>query len=209
MDFSPLALEFEPQPSILAEMYSYVIACAFFDLKHEMLFSMFSDPGSSANMENIENFDWTFLESPGTKENYHQFHIVHYCQGFWLGESRNEGTIRNGGWNWHKGHVPQELLYNCEIPLLVQLDDEDKELVEMLKNRDRTGDKRHYWILYHIYKYVTEAVLNYRLIHCKDAENNNLEFQLVLEQPEADHQTHRRMNYVLGEFDSKKSWYGH
>eukprot|EP00485_Elphidium_margaritaceum_P005219 CAMPEP_0202699934 /NCGR_PEP_ID=MMETSP1385-20130828/13147_1 /ASSEMBLY_ACC=CAM_ASM_000861 /TAXON_ID=933848 /ORGANISM="Elphidium margaritaceum" /LENGTH=522 /DNA_ID=CAMNT_0049357013 /DNA_START=54 /DNA_END=1622 /DNA_ORIENTATION=- len=227
VEYSPLALEYEPQPSILAEMYSYVIACAYFDLKHEYLFSMLSDPGSSGHMENVDNLNWGFLHHNAqpaggvSNEAYHEFHIIHYCQGFWLGETRNTGTIRNGGWNWHKGHVPQQILTNCEIPLLVMLDDTDTELVQMLKARDATKDKRHYWILYHIYKYVDEAVQNYRLKYCPshskrnsdggDAdENPAFQFKLVLQQPEADTETHRRMNYVLGEYDNKKkSWFGH
>merc|ERR1712228_688331 len=207
VEYSPLALTLEP--SILAEMYSYVIACAYFDLKHQYLFSMVSDPEASPNMENVENLNWKFLDDGGATENYHEFHIIHYCQGFWLGKTRNHGTIRNGGWNWHKGHVPQEILYNCEIPLLVQLDDSDKELVQMYKNRDRSKDNRHYWILYHVYKYVDEAVLNYRLKYCKDESERNLEYKLVLQQPEADDETHRRMNYVLNDYDSKRSWRGH
>ena len=214
MEYSPLALEFEPQPSILAEMYSYVIACAYYDLKHQYLFSMLSDPGSSGSMENVDNLNFGFVENAQNDvrdESYHEFHIIHFCQGFWLGKTRNEGTIRNGGWNFHKGHVPQEILYNCEIPLMVLLDDKDKELIEMMKNRDTSKDNRHYWMLYHLYKYIDEAVLNYRLKYCKDADKDksSLEYKLVLQQPEADKETHRRMNYVLGEYDSKQSWRGH
>ena len=212
VEYSPLALQYEPQPSILAEMYSYVIACAFYDLKHQYLFSMLSDPGSPASMENVDNLNFGFLnnaENGVVDESYHEFHIIHFCQGFWLGKTRNQGTIRNGGWNFHKGHIPQEILYNCKIPLLVLLDDKDKELIKMLKNRDQSRDKRHYWMLYHIYKYINQAVLNYRLQYCKGNDKNTFEYKLVLQQPEADKETHRRMNYVLGEYDSKQSWKGH
>ena len=209
VDYSPLALEYEPQPSILAEMYSYVLACAYFDLPHQYLFSMFSDPTSNGGMENVDNLNWQFLENgKDANSNYHEFHIIHFCQGYWLGQTRNQGTIRNGGYNWHKGHVPLEMMYNCEIPLLTELSDSDDELIQMYKNRDSQRDKRHYWILYHLYKYVNQAVLNYRLKYCPN-DINNLKYKLVLEQPEADKETHRRMNYVLGEFDSKKSWRGH
>eukprot|EP01084_Bolivina_argentea_P159981 278632_1 len=190
VQYSPLALEYEPQPSILAEMYSYVIACAYYGLQHQYLFSMVSDPGSSPSMENVDNLNWAFVGgNSDVKDRYHEFHIIHYCQGFWLGETRNEGTIRNGGWNWHKGHVPQEILYECEIPLLVLLDDEDEELIAMYKRRDKSKDDRHYWVLYHIYKYVDQALANYRLKFC---EEPNLEYKLVLQQPEADKKTHRR-----------------
>ena len=37
VEFSPGALEWEPQPSILAEMYSYSMASAYYDLKHQEL----------------------------------------------------------------------------------------------------------------------------------------------------------------------------
>merc|ERR1712154_742133 len=87
VEYSPLALKYEPQPSILAEMYSYVIACAYFDLQHQYLFSMISDPNANGHMENVENMNWSFLErrEKGKNDNsYHEFHILHFCQGFWI-----------------------------------------------------------------------------------------------------------------------------
>ncbi len=52
IEYSPNALEWDPPPSILAEMYSFVLACAIYNLKHEYLLSMVSHPDSNKYMEN-------------------------------------------------------------------------------------------------------------------------------------------------------------
>ena len=97
----------------------------------------------------------------------YRFHIIHHCQGYWLGQDRNRGTVRLGGWNWHKGHIPTDILYNCDIPLLVELDDYGLNMT-LFNKRDSTDDNRHVWILYHLYKYVNKAIGNYKLKYCKN-----------------------------------------
>ena len=199
--FSPLALKWDPPPSILAEMYSYVIACAIYNLKHEYLLSMVSSPDSNKYMENT--FD---IDLYKTDHGQFKFHILHYCHGYWLGEKRNTGTIRNGGWNFHKGHIPTEFLYNCDIPLLVEItDDED---FSIYKERDQSKIEGQYgmvWVLKVLISRINEAVLNYRVKYC----NNTFEpsYKLVLQQPEAD-KNGRRMNYILNDYDGGKSWKG-
>ena len=186
VEYSPHALELEPQPSILAEMYSYVIACAHFDLKHEYLYSMISDPNAGRSMESWGLIKYNFINQPNREAedaaDIIDFHIIHYCQGFWLGQTRNKGTIRNGGVNWHKGHMPQEILYNCEIPLLAEIrDDGDNKDMKIFKDRDRSksrspndGQYRHAWILYHLYKFTNKAIINYRNKYCQPGWNHEV-----------------------------------
>ena len=165
IEFSPAALEWDPPPSILAEMYSFVIASALYNIRHEYLLSMLSHPDSNEFMQNTFDID---LEGR-LKGEEPRFHIFHYCHGFWLGEKRNKGTIRNGGWNFHKGHVPVDYLYNCDIPLLTQLRGEegnDVEMLEMFKKRDQSKIEGQYgmvWVLDVLISSINKAVLNYRM----------------------------------------------
>jgi len=212
IEFSPLALKFDPPPSILAEMYSYVLACALYNLRHEYLMSMVSSPESSKYMENTHDIDLAQLEGRDFK-----FHILHFCHGYWLGQTRNTGTIRNGGWNFHKGHVPVDFLYDCDIPLLTQMIDDGKYSesdMQMYKVRDtatkkgRDGGYGKYgmvWILNVLIETINEAVSNYRMKYC--GKEWKASYTLVLQQPEAD-VNGRRMNYILGDYDSGKSWKG-
>lgn len=211
IEYSPAALKWEPQPSILAEMYSFVIACAYYDLKNEYLFSMISGPTSSVWMENWYDLQWNWLSSANILQNNVEFnfHVLHYCHGYWLGKSRNHGTIRNGGWNWHKGHVPVDYLYNCNIPLLVEMNDFGLENMSLFTRRDsRQDDLRHTWMLHHIISFVNHAVLNYRMKYCVDVRENGPIYGLVLQQPESDVRG-RRMNYVLNKYENTSlSWRG-
>ena len=82
------------QPTRLAEMYSYVIACAYHDLKHQYLFSILSDPGSSTNMENVNNLNVKFIDLENAEkaikdETYHELCIFDFCQGL-LARSNSE-----------------------------------------------------------------------------------------------------------------------
>ena len=141
VEFSPLALKWEPQPSILAEMYSFTIASASYDLKHDYLLSMISGADSSIYMENWYdiNWEWTLDKKKKIGEEKYRFHIIHHCQGYWLGQDRNRGTVRLGGWNFHKGHIPFDMLYDCDIPLLVELDDYGLNIT-LFNDRDSTRD---------------------------------------------------------------------
>merc|ERR1712173_411434 len=89
IEYSPKALEWDPPPSILAGMYSFVLACAIFDLRHEYLLSMVSHPDSNKFMENT--FDINVNDITSSDPNKFKFHILHYCHGYWLGENRNFG----------------------------------------------------------------------------------------------------------------------
>ncbi|ETO21484.1 hypothetical protein RFI_15721 [Reticulomyxa filosa] len=229
---------------------------------------MISDPGASVWSENWDALTWDHIfnkKAPFVFDpNNFKIHIIHMCQGFWLGENRNFGTIRLGGWNFHKGHVPHDFLYNCDIPLLVELplhyayeldeansfivplaspyqnnkqaaddvitqqiqkwwdnnretNNENKETlleeglrsvvsaVDMFRSRDNSKENRHVWILFHIYKSINQAVLNYRVKYCP--KEWIPQYSLVLQQPESDNTQHR-MNYMLDHYDNKISWDG-
>ena len=202
IEYSPKALEWDPPPSILAEMYSFVIACAIFNLRHEYLLSMVSHPDSNKFMENTFDIEVDNL-------NQYKFHILHYCHGYWLGKSRNHGTIRNGGWNFHKGHVPKDYLYDCTIPLMVELGDgDDVNTLDVFKDRDQSKIENQYgmvWTLKLLIGRINRAVLNYRLTYCDKGWTPD--YILVLQQPEAD-KNGRRMNYMLGNYSNEKSWKG-
>eukprot|EP01083_Nonionella_stella_P081390 224163_1 len=199
IEFSPNALKWDPPPSILAEMYSFVIACAMYNLKHEYLLSMVSHPDSNEYMENTYDIDIDNM-------NEFKFHVLHYCHGYWLGKERNHGTIRNGGWNFHKGHVPVNYLYDCDIPLLTQIDHD----LDIFKARDASKIEDQYgmvWILNVMTKRINEAVLNYRMRYCNYSDEWKPEYTLVLQQPESDTSA-RRMNYILANYKNGKSWKG-
>ena len=68
---------------------------------------MVSAADSSSSMEAWDDLNWDFVDKNPTNDyNYKEnfgLYIIHYCQGYWMGETRNRGSIRTGGWNWHKG----------------------------------------------------------------------------------------------------------
>ena len=75
--------------------------------------------------QNMESLSWRFLEEIKPTVNYHEFHILHYCQWIELSTvhdadnehkaKRSMATLSKGGWAWHKGHLPVEIMYNTEM----------------------------------------------------------------------------------------------
>ena len=110
---------------ISQEIYSFAITCAFFELKHEMLWHMVSDPAPGPGNEVVESLSWRFLEEIKPTVSYHEFHVLHYFQWIELSTThdtdnehkakRSMATLRKGGWAWHKGHLPVEIMYNTEM----------------------------------------------------------------------------------------------
>ncbi|ETO19497.1 hypothetical protein RFI_17737 [Reticulomyxa filosa] len=185
VEYSPGSLEKDPPPSILAEMYSYAMACAHHGLKHQTIVSMVSDPGADQETEPWSQVQWGFLKSPLDLAT--GIHIVHYCQGYWLGIDRPSGHFKTAGFNFHKGHVPSDILHNCDIPLLVEV-----PLNQLAFQRDHTPDKRNLWMLYQVINRINSALMNYKHLKCK---NWKPEFKTVLLQPERDPLA--RMHYLL------------
>ena len=103
-------------------------------------------------------------------------------------------------------------MYDCEIPLFAELgnDENGKNFKEIFESRDHKTDNRNLWMLYHLVRFVNQAAANYKLTYCKNEDGSEWtpNYALVLQQPESDKETHRRMNYVIGDYESKKSWRG-
>ena len=78
IEFSPNALKWDPPPSILAEMYSFVIASALYNLRHEYLLSMVSHPDSNEFMENTFDIDLD-ARLKGEEPRFHIFHCSTNC----------------------------------------------------------------------------------------------------------------------------------
>ncbi|ETO33130.1 hypothetical protein RFI_03976 [Reticulomyxa filosa] len=185
VEYSPPSLEKDPPPSILAEMYSYALACAHYDLKHQMLFSMVSDPETSSSLEPWDKLAWGFLND--TSDLTAGMHIIHYCHGYWLGTDRPSGHLKTSGFNFHKGHVPSDILHNCDIPLLVEV-----PLHKLAFEKDSTDGHHHVWMLHQVLTRINSALINYKRTKCKDWKP---EYKTVLLQPEKD--PLNRMHYFL------------
>lgn len=168
---------------ILAEMYSFSMASAHFNLKHNLFDSMVSNPQDST--ESWSKISWNWLNEFNSLDT--NIHIIHYCHGYWLGDDRSSGHIKNYGFNFHKGHLPKDILHNCDIGLLVE-----PTINEISKNRDHTKDKLMLWMLHQVITKINDALSNYKHLYCK---NWIPKFNVVLVQPEFDPQN--RMHYFL------------
>lgn len=190
VSYSPAALEKDPPPSILAEMYSYAIACAHHDLPHQLVNAMLSDPDSVSSEPAWKSISWDFKEHGflnGNADELH-VHILHYCHGYWLGDERNTGHMINYGFNFHKGHLPKDILHNCDRTLLVE-----PPTSQIALDRDPTAGNHHVWMLYQIITRINNALANYKQTHCGDSWAPT--FTTVLRQPEADRTN--KMHYFL------------
>jgi len=185
VNYSPDALIKDPPPDILAEMYSYSMASAHFGLKHKQFNSMVSNPDDNIEAWNL--IDFTFENNFYNNNNQLSMHIIHYCHGYWLGDDRPSGHLLNYGFNFHKGHLPKNILHNCSIGLLVE-----PTINDISKNRDKTKDNRNLWMLYQVITRINNAMANYKYLYCKDWKPI---FNIVLIQPEYD--LKHRMHYFL------------
>jgi len=191
VEYSPAALEKDPPPSILAEMYSYSIACAHHGLPHTLIDSMLSDPDAGGSEPKWKDISWDFKQIDGILNAGQQelnVHILHYCHGYWLGDERNTGHMINYGFNFHKGHLPKDILHNCEQGLLVE-----PPTNQAAFDRDQNKENRHVWMLYQIITRINNALANYKQLYC--GEHWVPSFKTVLRQPEADHTN--KMHYFL------------
>ena len=114
----------EPWPSILGEMYGYCVASMYYGLRHKIVTSlmvsnveMTNDEGwdqcnimDLKNMNNLTKYNENKQPQPGVT-------ILHYCQGFWIGPGYYQSSPRYAGFNFHKGHIPKNILNECTLPL--------------------------------------------------------------------------------------------
>mmetsp|Transcript_5223 Transcript_5223/g.8630 ORF Transcript_5223/g.8630 Transcript_5223/m.8630 type:complete len:511 (+) Transcript_5223:25-1557(+) len=196
VQYSPAALEHDPPPSILAEMYSFSIACAHHDLPHEIVDTMLSDPDAGGSEPQWKDIEWSFRQqsflhqSEQDKLDALHVHILHYCHGYWLGDERNTGHMLNYGFNFHKGHLPKDLLHNCDRGLLVE-----PPTNEYARARDSNKKGNHVWMLYQVITRINNALANYKQLYC--GPDWIPTYDIVLRQPEADHTN--KMHYYLSD----------
>merc|ERR1712173_435348 len=158
---SPKALELEPFPSILAEMYSFAIACAQLSLRHQTIRKSFITTPDSGPWEPWKDIDFDIMNLKSSPD----IPILHYCQGQWIGESYEKSSYRQGGFNFHKGHVPKDFLEDCDYPLLVPPPiNNDREREGLAKDKEK--DKKYLWMLYWTVNTINEGVLNYKRKYC-------------------------------------------
>eukprot|EP01084_Bolivina_argentea_P320545 556195_1 len=188
VSYSAPALEKDPPPSILAEMYSYAIACAHHGLPHELINSMLSDPEAIESEPNWKQIEWDFKQLNYDINSELGVHILHYCHGYWLGDERNTGHMINYGFNFHKGHLPKDILHNCDEGLLVE-----PPTNKFAMDRDVTKGNNNVWMLYQLITRINNALANYKQLYCGDKWIPV--FNIVLRQPEADHTN--KMHYFL------------
>jgi len=161
VEHSPAALEREPTPSTLAEMYSFAIACAHLGLRHNSMKKSFVTTPSSEYWEPWKKMDIDIHNLKPRPD----IPIIHYCQGQWIGESYPKSSYRQGGFNFHKGHVPKDILEDCGYPLLVPMTLDGPRKNEWLA-KDKTKHKRYLWMLHWIIETINEGVANYKRKYC-------------------------------------------
>jgi len=167
--YSPGALEKDPWPSILAEMYSFAIAAAELNLPflvHKDY--MLSGP---SGMEPWNLADWSLSDGFGT-------HILHYCQSYWIGKSNDLSSPKKDGFNFHKGHIPRHILEDCDLPLLIDLD--DTYSLDDAKRKDKKKDKNNVYMLYWVIRGINQAFRNYKQKFCPNWRD---EKGIFLQQP--------------------------
>merc|ERR1719411_597494 len=84
--------------------------------------------------------------------------VLHFCQTYFLGQDYRKSSLAWGTFNWHKGHLPADILTNCKWNLLVL-----PEITEENKKKDKTSDNKFLWMLHHLMTRVNAALKNYKL----------------------------------------------
>merc|ERR1719336_434313 len=173
--------------SILSDMYSYAVGTASENIKHKTVTDMMI---SDANSNYYEA--WNIIDV----KNYEKFvpleqNVIHFCQTYFLGSNYRDSSLAWGTFNWHKGHLPHDVMINCKFNLLVEVNTTTENF-----KKDK-GKGRHLWTLHHLITRVNAALKNYKETYCPGWKPVH---DLVLIQPESDPKN--RMWYILGKFDS-------
>jgi len=161
VEHSPAALKHEPTPSTLAEMYSFAIACAQLGLRHKSIKKSFVSSPESDYWEPWKKMDIDIHNLKPKPD----VPIIHYCQGQWIGESYPKSSYRQGGFNFHKGHIPKDILEDCGYPLIVPMTLDGPRKNEWLA-KDKNKHKRHLWMLHWTIETINEGVANYKRKYC-------------------------------------------
>jgi len=173
--------------TILSDMYSYAVGAADNNIRHLTVTNMMV---SDANIRTDEA--WPIINT----KNYEKLsilepNVLHFCQTYYLGQNYRDSSLAWGTFNWHKGHLPHDILVRCDYNLLVEVEINEENL-----KKDKTKDGRHLWMLHHLISRVNAALENYKLKYCPDWVSKK---DIVLIQPESDRKN--RMWYLLDHFD--------
>merc|ERR1719420_119009 len=95
----------------------------------------------AGSMEGWKGMDLTNMEVGAELD----VNVLHFCQTYYLGNDYLKSSLAWGTFNWHKGHLPADILTNCKWNLLVE-----PEITEENKKKDKTKDNRHLFMLYHL-----------------------------------------------------------
>jgi len=172
--------------SILSDMYSYAIGAADNNIKHRTVTNMMVSDANSNYFEgwdkiNVKNYD---------KYGPLEVNVLHFCQTYFLGKNYRDSSLAWGTFNWHKGHLPHDVMVNCEYNLLVEVETTPENLA-----KDK-GNGRHLWMLHHLITRVNAGIKSFKEAFC---EGWQIKHDIVLIQPESDKRN--RMWYILGHFD--------
>jgi len=198
--FSPKALEYEPQPSTMAECYSFAIAAAYIGLRFQMIKRLYVSTPTWGGWEpwNMINTDVRNIrEKPDIP-------VIHYCQGQWIGQTYPTSSYRQGGYNFHKGHIPKDILEDCSIPLMAPPPVGNDRVNEGLAKDKSEG--KFLWMLYWTIRTINEGVLNYKQKFCPDYRPD---YRIYLQ--EGDSHRFNRMWYIVanpGEKLNTRNKYG-
>lgn len=145
---------------IMFEMYSFSAASAHLNFYTSIVEYMISNLGANEKAwKRGYNADLTLEYAPNT--------MFHYCSGYYI-KPIDESSPRQGGFNFHKGHVPEKIMTTCDMPLLSEAPT-GKTAFEL----DANKNKRSIFMLHWIIKYINEAVTDYRNKFCPKGWNNS------------------------------------
>lgn len=158
--YTPVAYEHESD--ILADMYAYALASGHNELPHEPFISMVSD-GSHPALKNFES--WLELRYDFGGELEVGPYFLHYCQWIWIGDKLSRATVEDGGFAFHKGHIPRTILRTCDIPLLME---PPPFTIQSLSKDKSPFVGGQLWFLKQLVPRVNEAFANHRAKYCPD-----------------------------------------
>merc|ERR1712080_794575 len=102
--------------------------------------------------------------------------------------------------NWHKGHVPPNILTDCEIPLIKELPWAEREAWRakdpwMAKDPKRNKEPRYHWMLHQLIPRVNKGILNYKKKNC--GPDWNLGKLVAMMQPNHGGQHRSQASYLV------------
>jgi len=188
---------------LLLDMYAYALTAAENNLPHNTFDDFMISEPEVATGEGWGRVSGTGIGPRGDDSPW----LLHYCQGYFLCKNtarHNKPGTKCGwytnfhdktGYNWHKGHLPADILTNCEHPLIVP-PPSDAEVLETMDQKVH-GQYRHAYMLTNLVPRVNEAFANYKQEFCP---NWKATYGIVLVQPGSGPPGDLRMWYYLDNY---------